>query len=376
MGHHTQKSFQDQPQFLPDKGSHESIKRQRSQEEAKARADQLDVRFKRAELINGMLNAELAGLKARADILKSEKKSKSSGDDLLGSLDKFIDDDKSFIRPGHYIGGGGGEMMGHGASEQEYEFKIMLLEQDLQGVQSENNNLIQNVLKLKQEQREKKSKTDEVSNKLLAQEASELKREIMDIDNIGNKLVQEVESAKAKLSKMSQQNKKLSSAASDTLKDLKRNLMYADQSNQLLQMDIANSKTRLELKKGQHDIDKKKKEQEKHELHKSAEEEAKQVQALKSRLAVLTSRLSELQKQGQKQDEQELQKEHLVSLRDTNQRMMSEIMRLNEMIAKHKQEKGNMSMFSSLSISHIQSLNNPYPRNDLSLDASFINKLQ
>lgn len=73
--------------------------------------------------------------------------------------------------------------MDEGDIVKEYDFKVNIMEQELHSLQTENSNLVQNILRLKHEARDKKSQCDETSKKLLVQDCSSLKRDIQEADD-------------------------------------------------------------------------------------------------------------------------------------------------------------------------------------------------
>ena len=209
-------------------------------EDTKIKTMQTDAKLKRAEELNRKLAQELRDLKDRAESLSKKKKTEKKANEFLEDFSKIFDDDVSLIggsRTGHMFAGPAGDFFG-GSSDpvQEYEFKINLLENDLQSVQSENNTLVKSLLQLKQQVREKKAAHDEVSTKLLLQKSSELKREIADADAVQAKLEAKVEELRKKI----QQNSDFTQQrhSEEGFEAIQRDIQLLEKSKQVIPKEL------------------------------------------------------------------------------------------------------------------------------------------
>ena len=145
-----------------------------------------DLKLKNAELQNKQLGDELRALNTRlqAALQLNVKGSKGyEGMDLLNDLSRIFDADRSMIMPVKLAGAGFDFQMDEGDIVKEYDFKVNIMEQELQSLQTDNSNLVQNILRLKHEARDKRNFSDELSKKLLVQQSACLKKDIQEADD-------------------------------------------------------------------------------------------------------------------------------------------------------------------------------------------------
>jgi hypothetical protein len=351
-------------------------------EESKSKMLQTDVKLKRAEEMNQNLAIELDELKAKFESLEpgSPVKKRRQTMDLLNDLDRMFDDDKTFV------GGGGNnlnmtafgnDLFGSEADPvQEYEFKVKVMEHDLQSMQNENNALVQTVLKLRQEFRERKSMHDEVAVKIINQEISEFKREILSSDEKFVRLNEEVNDLKYKLEKMTSSSQR--TIPIENLENLKNTVDQLEQSNKVAIIELCDLKDKNRKNQQLVDIERNKRANDKAASIEQMEKESLVVGELRNKILVLNNSIKELEAKKSKDEmDQSMSikhngnkytKEHLKNLRQTNERLMSEILRLNGII-KEQKAAGLSRMQQSLSMSAIQF-------NEQSFDQSFISKFK
>ncbi len=337
---------------------------------------QTDAKLKRAEELNRKLAQELRDLKDRAESLSKKKKTEKKANEFLEDFSKIFDDDVSLIggsRTGHMFAGPAGDFFG-GSSDpvQEYEFKINLLENDLQSVQSENNTLVKSLLQLKQQVREKKAAHDEVSTKLLLQKSSELKREIADADAVQAKLEAKVEELRKKI----QQNSDFTQQrhSEEGFEAIQRDIQLLEKSNSKVMAELRDLTDKNKSKKKYIDQTKLQKVADRAAAFSKLEQENVLFNELRSRHLQLASELRDLES-GKKdqssiiEEGSTVSREHIAHLRETNERLMNEIIRLNGMLKEQKLQinLNKTKMGDSLSLSQIKPA-------DQSFDKSFISK--
>lgn len=349
-------------------------------EESKTKMLQTDVKLKRAEETNQQLAKELEELKTKYENLEpgSPLKKRRQTMDLLNDLDKVFDDDRTFVGGNHLnMTAVGTDLFGSQTDPvQEYEFKIKVMEHDLQSIQSENNALVQTVLKLRQEYREQKSMHDEVAMKLINQDIGELKREITTTDDKFVRLNQEVTEMKYKLEKMSSTSQKI--VPDENIENLKITVDQLEQSNKVAIIELCDIKEKNKQKQQFLDIEKMKRFKERANSIEQMEKDSLIVGELRNKILSLTTTVKELESKKAKEDSDQsllmknegskFTKDHLKNLRQTNERLMSEILRLNGIIKEQKAAEVSR-MQQSLSISAIQF-------NEQSFDQSFVSKFK
>lgn len=298
--------------------------------------------------------------------------------DLLKDLDQLFDDEKTFVG-GNALNmtAAGNELFGADADPaQEFEFKIKLMEHDLQAVQMENNSLVQTVMKLRQELKEKNSVHDEFAVKIINQEISELKREIGTTEDKFTRLTDDVNDLKYKLEKVM-----TSSKVFMTMEDpqsVKLTVDQLEQSNKVAIIELCDLKERNKLKQKQIEVERTKQQNERVSALEKAEKESLLVGELRKKIMTLTTQLKLLEDMKNKRELEssvvikssgsKFSKDHLKNLRQTNERLMGEIIRLNGIIREQKAaDKSRMEQ--SLSISAINF-------NEQSFDQTFLSKFK
>lgn len=349
-------------------------------DESKHRAMQTDVKLKKAEETNQQLAKELEELKAKYESLdaSSPVKKKKQAMDLINDLDRVFEEDRTFIGGQNMnMTAFGHDLFGSDADPtQEYEFKIKVMEHDLQSIQSENNSLVQAVLKLRQEYREKKNMHDEVSMKLINQEMTELKREINNADERFNRLTQEINEVKQRLEKMGTSSSR--ALPIESAESLKLTIEQLEQSNKVAIIELCDLKDRNRSKQQQVEIEKAKRASERQAVLEQMEKESLMVGELRNRILELNTTVKQLESRISKErndtsviskaEGAKLSKDHLKSLRQTNERLMGEIIRLNGIIKEQKAAEQSR-MNQSLSISAINF-------NEQSFDQTFLSKFK
>lgn len=349
-------------------------------DESKHRAMQTDVKLKKAEETNQQLAKELEELKAKYESLdaSSPVKKKKQAMDLINDLDRVFEEDRTFIGGQNMnMTAFGHDLFGSDADPtQEYEFKIKVMEHDLQSIQSENNSLVQAVLKLRQEYREKKNMHDEVSMKLINQEMTEIKREINNADERFNRLTQEINEVKQRLEKMGTSSSR--AIPIESAESLKLTIEQLEQSNKVAIIELCDLKDRNRSKQQQVEIEKAKRASERQAVLEQMEKESLMVGELRNRILELNTTVKQLESRISKErndtsviskaEGAKLSKDHLKSLRQTNERLMGEIIRLNGIIKEQKAAEQSR-MNQSLSISAINF-------NEQSFDQTFLSKFK
>lgn len=343
-------------------------------DESQNRWVQSDVKLKRAEEQNKQLGAELEAIKEKVKSLEGRDDKKKMANDLLGDLSRIFDDEKSFVGGNGPLNNFGLDMMpAEGDLAMEYEFKIGILTQELQAAQAENNTLVQTVLGLKQEYREKKSQHDEVSTKLVVQECNELRRELREAEETRQKVEVEIAEIRARFAKHSEairnrthnpSNEAEVRAAIDQLEKGYRAL-----ATQLNELKASNLKKQNFL-----EDEKRKRNSMRASSFIKMEEQNNLVIQLRAKKEVLQTKLRDLkslslnQSNISQRDTAAIMPEHVVALRQTNDRLLNEILRLNKVIEEQKTQQAERSrMRESFSQSQIQF-------NDQSMNQSFLSK--
>lgn len=180
---------------------------------SKQLGEQFDARLRKAEQLNLKLSEEHSALKAKISELEGKlQQTRGTGgfDDLLSKV--FDDADRTMIIqpssqrniPSRGFGLANETMMDLNFGEDQesdFQFRIGVLESDTQQAQTENNRLVEAVLELKKSLREKQSyNKDKISTEILGQEITDLKRQIQVQDEEINKLENDVEQVKSKIS--------------------------------------------------------------------------------------------------------------------------------------------------------------------------------
>ena len=349
-------------------------------EESKLKMWQSDVKLKRAEETNLILAKEFQELKKKFETLDpgSPLRKKGQTMDLLNDLSKIFDDDRTFVGARDMFIGADFLTLENDPIE-EYQFKIKLMEHDLQSIQSENNSSVQTVLRLRQELREKKNMHDEVAIKLLNQELAELKRDIKTSDVKIEKTNQEMLETKVKLEKINITNKK--NIPVESAESLKIAIDQLEQSNKVAIIELCDLKDKNRHKQQQVEIEKTKRVNERMNTLEQMEKDSIVVGELRNRIMELNSGLK--QREAKKLNDQsnlssiekspgpKISKDQLNNLRVTNERMMGEIIRLNGVIKEQKASETSR-MQQSFSMSAIQ-FND---QNDQSFDKTFMSKFK
>lgn len=340
--------------------------------DTKNRDLQVDKRLKFAEENNRKLGEELKALKEKLEKLDPTVASKEQkGRDFLDDLSKIFDDDRSFIKGGMFEAGN--LLCSDGDMNGEYEFKINLMEHDLQSCQAENNNLVQTVLKLKQEFKEKKNLHDEISVKIINQEIAQHKRDIKEADDKIESLKEEIDALRSKIASSSSSAKNL---PLENVRDMKRIIEQLEQSNKVALMELWEVKERNRKKKAEIDSEKSKRQSEKTKIIDQTEKDSMLLGELRNKMMSLSAKLSYLEQKKMKDKANEssmiqeagstLNKQHLLELRESNERLMSEVMRLKAVIKEQKKSEQNR-LEQSMSISAIhfneQSFNQSFMSN-------------
>lgn len=338
---------------------------------------QSDVKLKRAEEANQQLADELGDLKKKYEALEpgSPIKKKKMTMDLLDDLSRVFDDDRTFVG-GNIIGAGVDLFSSDIDPTEEYDFKVKLMEQDLQAIQNENNALVQTMLKLRQEFREKKNMHDEVSVKLINQEMAELRRDIKAADEKYLRLKEEIAEHHAQLDKMSTNSRR--HIPFESVDSLKLTIDQLEQSNKVAIIQLCDLKDQNKHKQQHVDIERSKRAKDKALLLEQKEKDSLLVGDLRNKILDLTNEIRMMEAAKLKKDRDQsllmksetpkYSKDHLMSLRQTNERLMGEIIRLNGIIK--EQKAAEMSrMNQSLSISAINF-------NEQSFDQSFLSKFK
>lgn len=345
-------------------------------DDSKIKAEQSDYKLKKAEETNKQLVEEYTQLKNTVERLEKEKrigKGSMLPGDFAADLDRMLDSDASFAigRPSYnsntkfgMIGGGTGgtgtmEMFGTDTNQvQEFEFKLHLLEHDLQSVQSENNTLVQTILGLKQELRYKKSSTDLVAIKQTMQENIDVKRDIKETDDKCNKLEQEVDVLRVKVTSTADILK--SPSANREYELLKLTIDHQQTVYQQRFLEVKDLKEKLEFKQKYTEEEKRRQMADRTQSVLSMEKENTVYIKLREEMVSLMAKYKELNGKSIIQEQSTvieqgstLSKDHLQTLRKTNERLMNEILRLNGVIKEQKVADQSRMMKQSLSISQI-----------------------
>lgn len=338
-------------------------------DDSKAKFMPTDSKLKRVEETNKQLSEELEQLKNKLAGLERSTGGKAvKPTDFMDDLSRVFDDDKSFLKPGAVIED---LWMSDIDADAEYDFRINLMEHDLQSIQAENNTLVQTVMRLKQEQRDRRSMHDEVSVKLIMQDMNELKRDIQTIDDRKAKIVTEIEQLR---SKMSSGTINMNSTGTESVRDLKSTIDQLDQSNKVAFIQLYDLKDKNRAKRKAVNEERDSREMARRQAAQSVESENLLVGQLRNKVMSLTVKLKEveLQKARQMTDDktggEEITKENLMELRQNNERLMTEMLRLNAVIREQKAaEKSRLDQ--SLSMSAIQF-------NEQSFDKSFMSNFK
>lgn len=337
-------------------------------EDSRIKTQQIDGKLKKANEQNERLEKELGELKQKVEKLGGGLGKKGLKEiDFMEDLSRVFDDDRSIVYGRNMDFGSGADPV------LEYDFKINLLENDLQSLQSENNSLVQGVLGMKQAIREKKAAHDEISTKMLVQKSAELKRELNDADLRIVRLESEIEEIRKRIHQNSSLVKNRQSE--EGYKEILTAIQRLEKSNQKVQSDLKELTEKNNAKKKQMDLLKKEKIAEKASEFSKAEQENREYNELRMKHAVLCNDLKAKEaREVVSRDQSSIMeagstasKEHLQSLKKTNERLLSEIMRLNGVLKQIKKETAGR-MNESLSISHIQYVA------DQSMDQSFMSK--
>lgn len=337
---------------------------------------QTDAKLKKAEDLNKRLAQELQELKAKADELSKKKKSEKKANEFLEDFSKLFDDEASVLGASkgvHMFAAAGGDFFGGGSDPvQEYEFKINLLENDLQSVQSENNTLVKTVLQLKQQIREKKAAHDEISTKLVVQKSTELRRDISDADAIQTKLEAQVEELRKKIQQNTDFTKHRHSE--EGFEAIRKEIEVLEKSNSKVMNELKDLTEKNKGKKKYIEQVKLQKVGEKAAAFSKLEQENSLFNDLRVKHQLLCGELRDLES-GKKDQSSIIEegatvsREHIANLRETNERLMNEIIRLNGVLKEQKQaiNLNRTKMGESLSISQIKFA-------DQSFDKSFLSK--
>lgn len=307
--------------------------------------------------------------------MSKKKKTEKRAAEFLEDFSKLFDDDVSLIggsKAGHMLAGAGGDFFGGGDPVQEFEFKINLLENDLQSVQSENNTLVKSVLQLKQQVREKKAAHDEVSTKLVVQKSSELRREIADADAAQTKLEAQVEELRKKV----QQNIDFTKHrhSEEGFEAMQRDIQLLEKSNSKVVGELKDLTEKNKAKKKYIEQVRQQRLSERAAAFSKLEQENALCNELRARHLQLCGELRDLE--SGKKDQSTLieegatvSREHVANLRETNERLMNEIIRLNGVLKEQKLQLAHdrSKLGDSLSVSQIKLA-------DQSLDKSFLSK--
>jgi DNA repair exonuclease SbcCD ATPase subunit len=300
-----------------------------------------ELRLKGAEETNKQLNEELELLKAKVEAKKSALKAGQNQGiaEFVKDLDRLLDEEG-----GSFIGApvglyGQGLMTINFDSEydkmREYDFKITILESDYQSLQTENNTLVQTVLKLKQDLRCMRSNFDDITLTLANQDINELTREIQRQDDLSKKLELEI----LELSKKKQQSAPLTlsnqKSADDEVAELRLHIFQGEQNNNRLLLEIRQLREKiLNLQKTTQE-ERSKGQSSRAQVSMDTGKEAILTSQMMNRLIELNNKYKELydkEKSARNKPNPDiaLSKESLAGLKKNNERLMEEVYRLNE----------------------------------------------
>lgn len=316
-------------------------------EESMMKVQQTDAKVKKAEKFNSQLNSELEQLKTKLNSLMKSKSNKEG----LGEFSQFFHDDLDVsmisgvnrtIADISAIGSPFDISPAGQDPHNEYNFKIHLIEHDLQAAQSDNNNLVQSVLKLKQELREKRSVHDDVAMKILGQKIDELKRTVKVSDEKFHKADEEVSDLKEKIASLNDimLNRSIAGQMGDE-KHLKEEILSLEKSNFEALEKIKKIRDRNRAKEVYINSETKKKEDQ--ELKESFlnEETSQKILDLKSKIRIAEEQLARYDSSEKSSNnilEGDASPDSLATLQETNHRLIGEIMRLNGVIKEHKKQ--------------------------------------
>jgi phage host-nuclease inhibitor protein Gam len=340
-------------------------------DDSKSKFMPTDSKLKRVEESNRHLSDELSQLKNKLEnIEKSTGTKASKATDFMADISRVFNDDKSFIKSGEV---GNDLWLSDIDVDAEYDFRVKLMEHDLQSIQAENNTLVQTVMRLKQEHRDRRSMHDEVSVKLINQDMNELKRDIQVVDDRKAKIEKEIEALRTKLMTGNAADK---SASMDSVRDLRSAIDQLDQTNKVAYIELYDLKDKNRSKRKIINDERYKREGDMQKASDFVTNETMQVSQLRNKVMSLTVKLKDLETQKTKQMTEakspvadvDFTRESLGDLRRNNERLMTEMLRLNAVIREQKaSEKSRMDQ--SLSMSAIQF-------NDQSFNQSFMSNFK
>lgn len=349
------------------------------------KAEKSEAKLRHAEEAGKNLLSELASLKAKVEIVRRKK---LGVDDLINNLDMMFDDEPSFMagtigQIQNFQGGQGNGLDFMNVdmnTSQELEFRITLLEHDLQSLQSENITLVQTHLKLKQEFRKKRSKYDDISTRLVTQEIAEVNRDIQSVDEISNKMETEIDTIKLKTPKSGMRTPLMTANLEQELADMQRDITARENATSATISDIMNLNQAISVLQKEVEEERRRSRESKSQQTMVTEKEAILSSQLTNRLLELTSQHSELYNKqrmylkGATASKPELivSKESLAALKKNNERLMSEVLRLNEVLREgNSMSQQDSSLNQDLSISRI-----PFSQQNQSFDSSFLQHLK
>ena len=348
------------------------MKQSNFMEDSKVKYMPTESKLKRVEESNRELSEEFTQLKNRLDKLEKSPSVKAGKTiDIMDDLSRVFDDDRSFIKPVNTFGGD--LWLSDIDADAQYDFRVNILEHDLQSIQSENNTLVQTVMKLKQEYRDRRSMHDEVSVKLINQDMNELKRDIQEVDERKIRIEKEIDVLRNKL--MSG-NKPDNSKSIESIKNLKSAIDQLDQTNKVAYVELYDLKDKNRTKKKIINDERYKREADMQKATESMANESMLVGQLRNKVMSLTVKLKDLEAQKAKevfdvkspQHHVEITRESLNDLRNSNERLMTEMLRLNAVIREQKaSEKSRMDQSLSMSAIHF---------NDQSFNQSFMSNFK
>lgn len=158
---------------------------------------------------------------------------------MLDDLNRLFEGDRSVVASGQILGFGFDFATDPADLAKEYDFKINLMEHELQAVQTENSSLVQTVLRLKQEVRDKKSETDQVAKTLVVQESAQLKRQIHETDDKLNRIQAELTQLRERIAKT---NLSIKQKPGESYEELKSVVAHLETSNKVLEADYKHLK--------------------------------------------------------------------------------------------------------------------------------------
>ena len=346
------------------------------------KAEQSDYKLKKAEETNKKLVEEYNALKTRVEQLekgRTPRASTTNQTDLLAQLDR-LDNEASFMM-GRVSYRGNNPYMMQGAGDhfsteadmiQEYEFKLTLMQTDLQSVQSENNTLVQTVLALKQELKNTKTAEDEFAVKKVQLDHAQVKREIKEVDDKYQSLQAEVQALNEKVSNTALQLK--TPQLGNEYEQLRNDIMGKENYQQKKLMEIRDLKEKIQNRQRMIDGEKQKQTMDRTQTLLQMEKENTLLIQLKERMGFLMNKYKDLLSKSAASRQNSViemgsteSPEHLKTLQNTNERLMNEIFRLNNQLKEERQKTMDQSrvMKESLNLSKINF-------NEQSFDKSFL----